>query len=234
MVVAPEDAETFIAAGRTGKTSRPRVVAEVTAEPRLTHELERRTPSSTSSREFLNSNGARQAHATWSSPRRQPARARFAGATSAGKAARCMAADLNVCSQKGLCERFDSTIGAGTVLMPFGGAHQLTPVAGHGRQAPRARGRDHDLLGDGLGLQPGLVRRRAPTTARMLAVVESRVPRSWPRAASHEQCWLTFQEYFERTNGDPQRWGKPLAALLGALEAQMQLGHRRPSAARTP
>ena len=123
VVVSPEDAEKFIAAA-AGENLSAVIVAEVVAEPRLTMNWNGASIVSLS-REFLNSNGAPK-HTRVAVAAGKPAAHDFAGATWQEKFA-SMAADLNVCSQKGLSERFDSTIGAGTVLMPFGGAHQLTP-----------------------------------------------------------------------------------------------------------
>ena len=217
VVVSPEDAEKFIAAA-AGENLSAVIVAEVVAEPRLTMNWNGASIVSLS-REFLNSNGAPK-HTRVAVAAGKPAAHDFAGATWQEKFA-SMAADLNVCSQKGLSERFDSTIGAGTVLMPFGGAHQLTPSQAMAAKIPVLEGETTTCSLMGWGFNP-VLSKADPFRGAMLAVVES-VSKVVAAGGSHEKCWLTFQEYFERTKGDPQRWGQPFQALLGALEAQMQL-----------
>ena len=129
-------------------------------------------------------------------------------------------------------ERFDSTIGAGTVLMPFGGKWQLTPSQAMAAKIPVLGGETTTCSLMGWGFNPYLSS-RSPYHGAMMAVVES-VAKVVAAGGSCKKCWLTFQEYFERTQNDPERWGKPFAALLGALEAQLELGSRLPSAAKTP
>ena len=132
-----------------------------------------------------------------------------------------MVGDLNICSKKGLSERFDSTIGAATVLMPFGGAYQLTPQNAMVAKLP-VDGETNTCSGMAWGYNPYLMSANQYVGARM-AVVES-VTKLVASGFRYEDAYLTFQEYFERLGNKPERWGKPLAALLGALDAQIGLG----------
>jgi phosphoribosylformylglycinamidine synthase len=138
-----------------------------------------------------------------------------------GEKMHSMVSDLNVCSKKGLSERFDSTIGAATVLMPFGGEHQLTPQMAMAAKLP-VDGETTTCSGMAWGYNPYLMSADQYRGAR-LAVVES-VTKLVSAGFRYEDAYLTFQEYFERLGSQPERWGKPLAALLGALDAQMGLG----------
>ncbi|MBP5617758.1 MAG: phosphoribosylformylglycinamidine synthase subunit PurQ, partial [Clostridia bacterium] len=133
-----------------------------------------------------------------------------------------LASDLNVCSKRGLSERFDSTIGAGTVLMPFGGKNQLTPIQAMVQKISVEQGHTDDCSFMSWAYDP-FVSEKSPFHGAYLAVVES-VSKLIASGASFEDVYLTFQEYFEKPGSDPARWGKPLAALLGAFKAQMALG----------
>ena len=128
---------------------------------------------------------------------------------------------MNICSKKGLSERFDSTIGAATVLMPFGGAYQLTPQNAMVAKLP-VDGETSTCSGMAWGFNPFLMSADQYKGAQM-AVIES-VTKLVASGFRYEDAYLTFQEYFERLGTAPERWGKPLAALLGALDAQMGLG----------
>ena len=218
VVVAPENVEKFIARAHA-ENLEATVVAEVTAAPRLVMEWNGRRIVDLS-REFLNSNGAvKYADVEIPSPRefeRQRSTAPMKEKWTA------MMENLNVCSQKGLVERFDSTIGAGTVLLPFGGARQLTPAQAMAAKIPVLRGETTTASLMGWGFNPDRSA-ASPYHGAVCAVVES-VARVVAAGGSRHKCWLTFQEYFERTKNDPRRWGKPMAALLGALEAQLGLG----------
>ena len=130
--------------------------------------------------------------------------------------------DLNICSQKGLVERFDSTNGANTVLMPFGGRYQLTPAQAMAGKIPLIKGETKTCSVMAWGYNPWIAS-NSPYHGASLAVVES-IAKVVAAGGSQHRCWLTFQEYFERTQNDPQRWGKPFSALLGALDAQLSLG----------
>ena len=130
--------------------------------------------------------------------------------------------NLNVCSQKGLIEKFDSTIGAGTVLMPFGGVYQLSPSQAMAAKIPVLKGETNTCSLMGWGYNPD-ISEKSPYHGAMLAVIES-IAKIVAAGGTYKKCWLTFQEYFERTQNDPKRWGKPMAALLGAFKAQLEMG----------
>lgn len=133
-----------------------------------------------------------------------------------------LAKDLNVCSKRGLSERFDSTIGAGTVLMPFGGKKQLTPIQAMVQKISVEKKHTDDCSFMAWGYNP-FITEKSPYHGAYLAVVES-VCKLIASGAKFEDVYLTFQEYFESPRKDEKRWGKPLAALLGAFKAQMNLG----------
>lgn len=128
---------------------------------------------------------------------------------------------LNCASQKGLVEQFDSTIGAGTVLMPLGGKYQLSPAAGMAAKLPVTTGETDTATLMTYGFDPELSE-KSPFHGAYYAVVES-VTKLGAMGGNIRNARLTFQEYFERLGTDETRWGKPLAALLGALKAQMFL-----------
>ncbi len=134
---------------------------------------------------------------------------------------RGLVGDLNVCSNKGLSERFDSTIGAATVLMPFGGKNQLTPAMAMAAKLP-VDGETTTCSGMAWGFNPHLSSANQFEGA-YVAVVES-VAKLVAAGFERENAYLTFQEYFERLRDEAQRWGKPAAAVLGALKAQVELG----------
>lgn len=133
-----------------------------------------------------------------------------------------LAGDLNVCSKRGLSEGFDSNIGAGTVLMPFGGKNQLTPPQAMVHKISMEEGDTQTCSFMSWGYNP-FIAEKSPYHSAYLAVMES-VSKLVATGASLEETYLSFQEYFERLRKDDWRWGKPLAALLGALRAQMELG----------
>jgi len=130
--------------------------------------------------------------------------------------------DLNVCSQKGLVESFDSTIGTGTVVMPFGGKYQLTPAEGMVAKLPVLNGETKTGTIMTYGYNPN-ISKWSPFHGAVYAVVES-VAKIVACGGDASKIRLTFQEYFERLGKDPVRWGKPFSALLGALLAQKELG----------
>ena len=137
------------------------------------------------------------------------------------KAMRTLVSDLNVCSNKGLSERFDSTIGAATVLMPFGGERQLTPNQAMVAKFP-VDGETTTVSGMAWGFNPYIMEADQFRGA-YLSVVES-IARLVATGFDHRSAYLSFQEYFERLRDVPERWGKPMAAVLGALMAQVDLG----------
>lgn len=129
--------------------------------------------------------------------------------------------DLNVCSQKGLIERFDSTIGTGTVLMPLGGKHQLTPSEAMVSKLPVLSGETTTASIMSYGFNPAIAK-ISPFHGALYAVIES-VSKVVAVGGDYSKIRLTFQEYFHRLGQDPKRWGKPFSALLGAYYAQKRL-----------
>ena len=217
VVVAAEDAGRFLAIA-DGENLEATIVAHVTEDPRLVMHWNGNTIVDVS-RDFLNSNGAeKHIDVLVEKPRAfdKSIPADFCGGL------RDLAQDLNVCSRQGLSERFDSTIGAGTVLMPFGGRDQRTPVQAMVQKISLERGHTDDCSLMSWGYNP-YISEKDPYRGAYLAVVES-VSKLIATGAAFEDVYLTFQEYFERLRREPARWGKPLAALLGAFAAQMALG----------
>ena len=217
VVVAAEDAGRFLALA-DGENLEATIVARVTESPRLVMHWNGRTIVDVS-RAFLSSNGAEKhidvlVEKPQSFDKTIPA--------DFGGGLRDLAQDLNVCSRQGLSERFDSTIGAGTVLMPFGGRDQRTPVQAMVQKISLERGHTDDCSLMSWGYNP-YISEKDPYRGAYLAVIES-VSKLIATGAAFEDVYLTFQEYFERLRREPARWGKPLAALLGAFAAQMALG----------
>ncbi|MBP3696832.1 MAG: phosphoribosylformylglycinamidine synthase [Clostridia bacterium] len=170
------------------------------------------------SREFLNSNGAEK-HIDVA-PAKLEDYSKEIGTSFADMYTE-MASDLNICSKRGLSERFDSTIGANTVLMPFGGKHQLTPIQAMVHKVAVEKKETDTCSVMSWGYNP-FITEKSPYHGAYLAVVES-VSKLIAAGAKFEDVYLTFQEYFEKPKKDPARWGKPLAALLGAFKAQTDL-----------
>ena len=217
VALAPEDVDKFIAIA-TEENLEATPVAKVTEEKRL-NMVWNGVSIVNISREFLNSNGAEK-HQNVHVEQGTVWQPQWAGITFSQKM-KNMVGDLNICSKKGLSERFDSTIGAATVLMPFGGAYQLTPQNAMVAKLP-VDGETNTCSGMAWGYNPYLMSANQYIGARM-AVVDS-VTKLVASGFRYEDAYLTFQEYFERLGTKPERWGKPLAALLGALDAQMGLG----------
>ena len=217
VALAPEDVDKFIAIA-TEENLEATPVAKVTEEKRL-NMVWNGVSIVNISREFLNSNGAEK-HQNVHVEKGSVWQPQWAGLTFSQKM-KNMVGDLNVCSKKGLSERFDSTIGAATVLMPFGGAYQLTPQNAMVAKLP-VDGETTTCSGMAWGYNPYLMSANQYVGAR-LAVIES-VTKLVATGFRYEDAYLTFQEYFERLGNKPERWGKPLAALLGALDAQIGLG----------
>ena len=130
--------------------------------------------------------------------------------------------DLNVCSQKGLVEMFDSSIGAGTVTMPYGGKYQLTPIQTMIAKLPVLKGKTDTVTMMSYGFDPYLSS-WSPYHGSVYAVVQS-IAKIVANGGDYSKIRFTFQEYFKRLGEDPTRWGEPLVALLGAYEAQMGFG----------
>ena len=213
VVVAPEDADRFCELALEENLEATRV-ARVKAEKRLTMTWNGKVIVDLS-REFLNSNGAKKRTAIKLSKPGDYAKEIPADFVSGMEA---LAGDLNICSRRGLSERFDSTIGAGTVLMPFGGVHQLTPIQAMVHKISVEKKHTNTCSYMAWGYNP-FIAEKSPYHSAYLAVVES-VSKLIAQGAKFEDVYLTFQEYFEKPGQNPARWGKPMAALLGALMAQ--------------
>ena len=217
VVVSKEDAPRFheLAASENLEAT---TVAVVTEEPRLTMDWNG-VKIVDVSREFLDSNGAEK-HITVSVPKAEIYKRDIPAGFAEGM--NLLAADLNVCSKRGLSERFDSTIGAGTVLMPFGGKRQLTPVQAMVHKVSVESGHTDTCSYMSYGCNP-YVSEKSPYHGAYLAVVES-VSKLVAAGADFKDVYLSFQEYFEKPGKNPERWGQPMSALLGAFIAQMDLG----------
>ena len=193
------------------------VVATVTDAARLRMRWNGQTICDIS-RDFLNSNGAEK-HVDVELAAPSAFAPEIAG--SFAQNMERVATDLNTCSKRGLSERFDSTIGAGTVLMPFGGKHQQTPIQAMVHKISLEKGHTDDCSVMSWGYNP-FITEKSPYHGAYLAVVES-AAKLIATGASYEDVYLTFQEYFLRVGKDAKRWGQPTAALLGAFKAQMDL-----------
>lgn len=217
VALAAEDADAFIAlAHEENLEATP--IATVTEEARVRMNWNGETIVDVS-RDFLASNGA---------PKHQDVHIAQGGAyerawegETLSERMHSLVTDLNVASNKGLSERFDSTIGAATVLMPFGGKHQLTPNMAMVAKLP-VDGETTTCSGMAWGFNP-YISEANQFTGAYLAVVES-VAKLVAAGFKHEGAYLTLQEYFERLRDEDKRWGKPAAAVLGALMAQVDLG----------
>ena len=194
------------------------VIATVTEDPRV-HITWRGDTIVDLSREFLASNGAPK-HMDVHVLKAERWEPEWAGETLAERMT-SLVRDLNVASNKGLSERFDSTIGAATVLMPFGGKTQLTPTSAMVAKFP-VDGETTTASAMAWGFNPYLMEKNQFAGA-YLSVVES-ISKLVAAGFAHRDAYLSFQEYFERLRTEPERWGKPMAAVLGALMAQMDLG----------
>ena len=195
------------------------VVAIVTKDPRMVMELNG-TEIVNISRDFLNSNGAKKYITAEVDEEVQESAA--AETKTLAERFKDLAGDLNICSQKGLVERFDSTIGGNTVLMPFGGKWQLTPAQAMAAKMPVLGGETNTASLMGWGYDPYLMS-DSPYKGAVNSVIES-LAKIIAAGGSYHHAWLTFQEYFGHVYSDPKRWGLPFGALLGALKAQLELG----------
>ena len=243
VVVRAEDVDIFTRLAHA-ENLEATVVATVTEEPRLVMNWNGKKIVDIS-RAFLDSNGAEK-HITVQAPRadwmvasreagtacganspvpaaepQAPQIAAYAAGDFAGRM-RALAGDLNICSRRGLSERFDSTIGAGSVLMPFGGKYQRTPAQCMVNKISREHGDTKTCSLMSWGYNP-FITEQSPYHGAYLAVVES-VSKLVATGAAFREVYLSFQEYFEKLGKDSVKWGKPFAALLGALDAQLALG----------
>ena len=194
------------------------VVAEVTEDPRLVMRWNDKVIVDIS-REFLNSNGAEK-HIDIVAKKPQSFAKEVKGDFTALMSE--LAGDLNVCSKRGLSERFDSTIGAGSVLMPFGGKNQSTPTQVMVNKISVEKSDTDTCSFMSWGYNP-FISEKSPYHGAYLAVVES-ASKLIAGGANFEDTYLTFQEYFEKPRKEAERWGKPFSALLGAFRAQKELG----------
>lgn len=225
VVLDKKDVDKFIAEAAK-ENLEATAVAVVTESPRLTM-FWRGDKIVDLSREFLNTNGVTQiAQAYITAPSKEDCYRKQCPEVlrdmPADKAVAENMARLEVCSQIGLAERFDASIGAATVIMPFGGKNQLTPQEAMAAKIPLEKGETDDATAMSYGYIPG-VSRWSPFHGSAYAVIES-LSKLLAIGANPLTARLTFQEYFERLNNVPSRWGKPAAALLGAMQAQIKLG----------
>lgn len=200
------------------------VVAEVTEAARLKMTW-RGKKIVDLSREFLNSNGAKQRiNIEVTAPKDQTYFDKFDNIKIDNITDKWIKnlQNLNRCSQKGLVERFDSTIGASTVLMPFGGKTQMTPAEGMAAKLPLMEGDTTTGTLMSFGYNPE-ISIWSPFHGAVFAVVES-IAKIVAMGGDYRKARLTFQEYFEKPGKDAKRWGKPLSALLGGYYAQLKLG----------
>ena len=230
VVIAPQDVQKFLDYAKDENLEAVEV-AVVTKEPRLVLEW-RGKEIVNISRAFLDTNGAHQE--TSVTVEMPDEKEKFFGkkelngvadALAAGdvkKAWMTMLADLNVCSQKGLVEMFDGSIGAGSVYMPYGGKYQLTETQSMVAKLPVAKGSSDTVTMMAYGFDPYLSS-WSPYHGAVYAVVES-VARIVAAGGDYKKIRFTFQEYFRRMSEDPKRWSQPFAALLGAYSAQMGFG----------
>ncbi len=216
VVVAAEDADRFIAYAEQENLEAYRV-AVVTEEARMVMSWKGQTIANLS-RAFLDTNGAVK-HADIAVTEKDLAVLSRPLYTSL----REMAADLKTASQRGLIERFDSTIGAGSVTMPFGGKRQLTPTQSMAAVLPILPGQQTDQASVfSWGCDPDTLSVDPYTGAH--AAIYASVAKLVAAGCDYKQAYLTLQEFFEKLKNEPTRWGKPFAALLGALDAQLELG----------
>ncbi len=216
VVTSAADAERFRElAGKENLEST--IVAHVTEDKRLVMTLDGHKVVDIA-RSFLDTNGAKRYADAWIT---KPAEA--APTETGGFAERMhrLVSDLNVASEKGLVERFDSTIGAGTVLMPYGGSRQLSPSQAMACKIPVLGGTTSTCSLMGWGFDP-YESEQSPFKGAQDAVISS-VAKVIAAGGSASRCWLSLQEFFGHTGSDPKRWGTPMAALLGAWKAQMNL-----------
>ena len=216
VVVAPEDADKFIAAAEAENLEAYRV-AVVTESPRMVMHWKGQKIADLS-RAFLNTNGAVK-HASVSVADTD----RSAFHTPAFSSLKEMASSLKCASRRGLTERFDGSIGAASVLMPFGGAAQRTPAQAMAALFPVEPGQETDQASVmAWGFDPE--RMSIDPYAGAHESVYVSMAKIVAAGADYRKAYLTFQEFFEKLRNEPERWGKPFAALLGGLDAQLELG----------
>lgn len=215
VVVAADDAEKFIEA--SGEENLEAVVVAKVTDTGNFRMFWRGKCILDLSREFLNTNGVKQEAAV-----KIKSYDDFTNLYKDGcENLETIVSDLNVAGQKGLTERFDSTIGAASVLMPLGGKYQLTPAAGMAAKLPITSGYTDTATLMTYGFDPS-VSKISPFHGAINAVVDS-ATKIVAMGGDYRKARLSFQEYFEKLGNEPERWGKPFAALLGALIVQDEL-----------
>ena len=217
VVVEAKDVDAFLALAKEENLSAT-PVAKVQADPRLVMHWNGNTIVDIS-REFLDSNGAEK-HITIETEKTKKPHKEVQGSFT--DLMKQVAGDLNTCSKRGLSERFDSTIGAGTVIMPFGGKYQLTPAQAMVQKISVEKKHTDDCSVMSWGYNP-YITEASPYHGAYLAVVES-VSKLIASGAEFKDVYLSFQEYFKKPGTNGKNWGQPLSALLGAFKAQMDLG----------
>ncbi len=220
VVLAPESLEQFIAAADS-ENLEATVVAYVTEDPRLVMEYQGETIVNLS-RAFLDSAGDSKKITVDVAAFEAAAEKELAEDFDAAAALKELVGDLNICSRRGMVEYFDSSIGAGSVLMPFGGKTQLTPTQSMAAKIPVLNGQSYTASLFSYGFDPYMSSQNQHLGA-MCAVTES-LARIVAAGGKTEDCYLTFQEYFPSLRGDSKRWAMPVSALLGAFKAQMAYG----------
>lgn len=220
VVLAPESLEQFIAAADS-ENLEATVVAYVTEDPRLVMEYNGETIVDLS-RAFLDSAGDTKTISVEVTAFPQAEEEAYIENFDSAAALKELAGDLNICSRRGMVEYFDSTIGAGSVLIPFGGKTQLTPTQVMAAKIPVLEGQSYTASLFSYGFDPYLSSENQHLGA-MCAVTES-LAKIVAAGGKTEDCYLTFQEYFPSLRGDSKRWGMPVSALLGAFKAQMEYG----------
>ena len=217
VVVAKEDVEHFVELAEK-ENLEATVVAQVTELPRLVMHWNGKVIVDIS-REFLNSNGAEK-HINVAPAKPVDYTRKVEGSFT--ELMSTLPGNLNVCSKRGLSERFDSTIGAGSVVMPFGGKNQSTPAQTMINKVSVETTNTETCSYMAWGYNPDIAT-KSPYHGAYLAVVES-ASKLIAGGADFDDTYLTFQEYFEKPRKEAGRWGKPMAALLGAFMAQKDLG----------
>ncbi|MDE7296616.1 MAG: phosphoribosylformylglycinamidine synthase subunit PurQ [Clostridia bacterium] len=217
VVVEANKADEFIALAAR-ENLQATVIAEVTANSRLVMTWNGKTIVDIS-REFLHLGGAEKHIDIAPAPIQNYKQTEY---PAFANGMRSLACGLNICSKRGLAERFDSTIGAGTVLMPFGGKYQQTPAQAMVHLVSAEKGHTDTVSFMAWGGNP-YIAEKSPYHSAYLAVVES-VSKLIATGASFQDVYLSFQENFLNPKRDPVRWGQPLSALLGAFKAQTELG----------
>jgi phosphoribosylformylglycinamidine synthase len=219
VVVSPGDADRFIELA-SGENLEAYAVAEVTNSRRVTMRWEGSTVADIS-RDFLSCGGAAK-HASVHVPKRAPRRAgRSAREKTAREALLGLVGDLRNCSQRGLISMFDGSVGAGAVLAPFGGREMRTRPQAMASLLPLTRGETDTCSVMSFGFDP-YESEADPYSAARDAVITS-AAKLVAAGCCPDEMYFSFQEYFERLRDSPERWGKPFAALLGALDAQLTL-----------